>query len=163
VVESGDATEVINHPWDDYTRRLLEAIPQPNHRPEIDAAPGELTSSWTVTLHHQAVTTLADGLAVVGRTGWADRLRGDAAVIAGELAEHLMPTSEDDGPEGVVAGYAHFCDGRPTHYLPWSAARSRWRAAGAATPAAQGFWCGWSGRACSGCASARTGWKSTRC
>ena len=29
VVESGDAQEVIDHPKDDYTRRLLDAIPQP--------------------------------------------------------------------------------------------------------------------------------------
>lgn len=34
VVESGDAVQVINHPKDDYTRRLLEAIPQPDHRRE---------------------------------------------------------------------------------------------------------------------------------
>jgi len=35
VVESGDAQEVIDHPKDDYTRRLLDAIPQPGHRPDL--------------------------------------------------------------------------------------------------------------------------------
>jgi len=35
VVESGDAQEVIDHPQDDYTRRLLDAIPQPGHRPDL--------------------------------------------------------------------------------------------------------------------------------
>lgn len=32
VVESGRAEDVINNPKDDYTRRLLDAIPQPSHR-----------------------------------------------------------------------------------------------------------------------------------
>jgi len=32
LVESGDAQDVINHPQDDYTRRLLDAIPQPSRR-----------------------------------------------------------------------------------------------------------------------------------
>ena len=32
LVESGPAEQVINHPADDYTRRLLEAIPQPSRR-----------------------------------------------------------------------------------------------------------------------------------
>lgn len=32
LVESGSARDVIDHPQDDYTRRLLAAIPQPNHR-----------------------------------------------------------------------------------------------------------------------------------
>ena len=35
VVESGDAQQVIDHPKDEYTRRLLDAIPQPGHRPDL--------------------------------------------------------------------------------------------------------------------------------
>ena len=35
VVESGDAQQVIDRPQDDYTRRLLDAIPQPGHRPDL--------------------------------------------------------------------------------------------------------------------------------
>ncbi len=35
VVESGDAQQVIDHPRDEYTRRLLEAIPQPSHRTDL--------------------------------------------------------------------------------------------------------------------------------
>ena len=59
-----------------------------------------MTSSWTVTLHHQALTTLADGLEQSQSTGplSVQRLRADAAVIASEFAEHLLP-------DGVLAGY----------------------------------------------------------
>ena len=35
VVESGDAQQVIDHPKDEYTRRLLDAIPQPGHRADL--------------------------------------------------------------------------------------------------------------------------------
>ena len=35
VVESGDAQQVIDHPRDEYTRRLLDAIPQPGHRSDL--------------------------------------------------------------------------------------------------------------------------------
>lgn len=72
---------------------------------------GEMTSAWTVTLHHQALATLADGLAVVGDDEWSDRLRGAATVIGAEFATQLMP-------DGVVAGYAVFDPaGRPARYL----------------------------------------------
>ena len=71
----------------------------------------EMTSAWTVTLHHQALTTLADGLTVVGDHPTADRLRADARVIAEEFAEHLAP-------DQLVAGYAVLdADGRPTRHL----------------------------------------------
>jgi peptide/nickel transport system ATP-binding protein len=35
VVESGDTQRVIDHPKDEYTRRLLDAIPQPGHRADL--------------------------------------------------------------------------------------------------------------------------------
>ncbi|HEU5484912.1 MAG TPA: ABC transporter ATP-binding protein [Microlunatus sp.] len=40
VVESGTAIEVIDHPRDEYTRRLLEAIPRPDHRPDLTSVVG---------------------------------------------------------------------------------------------------------------------------
>lgn len=39
VVESGAARDVIDHPKDEYTRRLLDAIPQPAHRPDLATDP----------------------------------------------------------------------------------------------------------------------------
>ncbi|WP_420114457.1 GH36-type glycosyl hydrolase domain-containing protein [Pseudactinotalea sp.] len=60
-----------------------------------------MTSSWTVTLHHQALETLAAGLEQVGAAGEplaAERLRAEAASIRDEFAEHLIP-------DGVLAGY----------------------------------------------------------
>lgn len=41
VVESGDARQVIDHPRDEYTRRLLDAIPQPSHRADPPQTPSQ--------------------------------------------------------------------------------------------------------------------------
>ncbi|GAB2608973.1 GH36-type glycosyl hydrolase domain-containing protein [Pseudactinotalea suaedae] len=64
-----------------------------------------MTSSWTVTLHHHALVTLAAGIEAAGAdTAVAagalspERLRSDAATILAELQEHLVP-------DGTVAGY----------------------------------------------------------
>jgi len=64
-----------------------------------------MTSSWTVTLHHHALVTLAAGIEAAGAgagvtTGALSpaRLRSDAATILAELQEHLVP-------DGTVAGY----------------------------------------------------------
>lgn len=56
-----------------------------------------MTSSWTVTLHHQALETLANGLDRAGRAG-GDELRADAEVILKEFQQELLP-------DGVLAGY----------------------------------------------------------
>lgn len=61
-----------------------------------------MTSSWTVTLHHQALTTLAEGLEASGGDHGpltVDALRAQAATILAEFQQVLLP-------DGVVAGYA---------------------------------------------------------
>ncbi|GAB3753660.1 ABC transporter ATP-binding protein [Microlunatus parietis] len=40
LVESGPAADVINNPKDPYTRKLLDAIPQPSHRKDVSASLG---------------------------------------------------------------------------------------------------------------------------
>jgi peptide/nickel transport system ATP-binding protein len=40
LVESGPAADVINNPKDPYTRKLLDAIPQPSHRKDVRASIG---------------------------------------------------------------------------------------------------------------------------
>lgn len=59
-----------------------------------------LTSAWTVTLHHQTLSTLADGLGVVG--GYPDlaaSLLVEAAEVAADLHRYLVV-------DGELAGYA---------------------------------------------------------
>lgn len=56
-----------------------------------------MTSSWTVTLHHQALMVLAQGLDAAGLSG-ASELRAHAATIGQEFQTHLVP-------DGVIAGY----------------------------------------------------------
>lgn len=73
-------------------------------QPADPAMVEHMTSSWTVTLHHHALTTLADGLETAGVRTCVDgldvtALREDAATIHREFAAHLLP-------DGVVAGYA---------------------------------------------------------
>jgi CRISPR-associated protein Csx3 len=59
-----------------------------------------MCSSWTVTLHHQSLRTLADGLAVVGgEEALVGTLRAQAAAVAGDLRRHLLV-------DGELAGYA---------------------------------------------------------
>lgn len=61
-----------------------------------------MTSSWTVTLHHQALETLANGLQAAGaaqQTGLdAAELRAEAAIIREQFQALLLP-------DGIVAGY----------------------------------------------------------
>ncbi|WP_146197041.1 hypothetical protein [Serinibacter arcticus] len=81
-------------------------------QPADPAMKDGMTSTWTVTLHHQALETLAAGLEAAGVPGPADggpavsstrvlsaaALRAHAATILRELQDHLMP-------DGVLAGY----------------------------------------------------------
>lgn len=62
-----------------------------------------MTSSWTVTLHHQALETLAEGLEAAGAEPGAAGLdaaglRAEAAVIREQFQELLLP-------DGIIAGY----------------------------------------------------------
>ncbi|HET7822526.1 MAG TPA: cellobiose phosphorylase [Ornithinibacter sp.] len=59
-----------------------------------------MCSSWTVTLHHQSLRTLADGLETVGgEEEFVGDLRAQAAAVAGDLKRHLLV-------DGELAGYA---------------------------------------------------------
>lgn len=73
-----------------------------------------MTSSWTVTLHHQALETLADGLVASGRDSLdgldVAGLRAQAAVIRDEFQELLLP-------DGIVAGYGLRDDSGSLRYL----------------------------------------------
>ncbi|MHB1289182.1 GH36-type glycosyl hydrolase domain-containing protein [Georgenia sp.] len=69
-------------------------------QPADPAMARTLTSAWTVTLHHQALATLADGLGVVG--GHRDLvavLLAEAAEVAADLHRYLVV-------DGELAGYA---------------------------------------------------------
>lgn len=59
-----------------------------------------MTSAWTVTLHHQSLLTLADGLESMGReTALVGALRAEASAIAVDLHRYLVV-------DGELAGYA---------------------------------------------------------
>ncbi|HET6967236.1 MAG TPA: cellobiose phosphorylase, partial [Ornithinibacter sp.] len=59
-----------------------------------------MTSAWTVTLHHQSLRTLADGLAGVdGEGALVEALRAQACAVAADLHRHLLV-------DGELAGYA---------------------------------------------------------
>ncbi len=59
-----------------------------------------MTSAWTVTLHHQALRTLADSLSAIGgHAELVDELRAEAAGIAVDLHRYLVV-------DGEMAGYA---------------------------------------------------------
>ena len=59
-----------------------------------------MSSAWTVTLHHQSLRTLADGLEVVaGGDALVGALRAEAGAVADDLRRHLLV-------EGELAGYA---------------------------------------------------------
>ena len=59
-----------------------------------------MCSSWTVTLHHQSLRTLADGLETVGGEDvFVAELRAQASAVADDLRRHLLV-------DGELAGYA---------------------------------------------------------
>jgi cellobiose phosphorylase len=65
-----------------------------------------LCSAWTVTLHHQTITTLATALRRIGRVEEAERLDSEALRIREDFQRLLVV-------DGTIAGYAHFHeDGR---------------------------------------------------
>ncbi len=71
-------------------------------QPADPAMAATMTSAWTVTLHHQALTTLADGLAAADGDAHADlvaALRAEADAVAADLRAHLLV-------DGELAGYA---------------------------------------------------------
>ena len=66
-----------------------------------------MCSAWTVTLHHQTLTTLARALRQIGRTPAAARLERQAAAVRRDFARLLLV-------DGVLAGYALFGENRST-------------------------------------------------
>ncbi len=70
-------------------------------QPADPALRDRLCSAWTVTLHHQTLTTLAQAFHAIGRS---DRARALEAEAAGVLADFRRLLVRD----GVVAGYALF-------------------------------------------------------
>lgn len=71
-------------------------------QPADPAMAATMTSAWTVTLHHQALTTLADGLAAADdgtRGDLVAALRAEAHAVAADLRTHLLV-------DGELAGYA---------------------------------------------------------
>ncbi|GAA2093418.1 hypothetical protein GCM10009841_03160 [Microlunatus panaciterrae] len=70
----------------------------------------QMTSSWTVTLHHQTLTTLAAGLRAANRTDHVPGLLAMADQVRADFQRHLIV---DD----TIAGYALFENGIRTRLL----------------------------------------------
>jgi cellobiose phosphorylase len=82
-------------------------------QPANSAMREHMCSAWTVTLHHQTLTTLALALRRMGRVPAAMRLERQAAAVRGDFSRLLLV---DD----VLAGYALFGEGEgegDIHYL----------------------------------------------
>jgi cellobiose phosphorylase len=83
-------------------------------QPANPAMRERLCRAWTVTLHHQTLTTLASVLRRAGRVPAAKRLEREAAAVRGDFTRLLLV-------DEVLAGYAlfgeHGADGSEIHYL----------------------------------------------
>jgi cellobiose phosphorylase len=69
-----------------------------------------MCSAWTVTLHFQALTTLARALRSIGKDAQAQALERQAEAVRGDFQRLLLP-------DGVLTGYAVFDDGKDVRYL----------------------------------------------
>jgi cellobiose phosphorylase len=79
-------------------------------QPADPAMRERLVSAWTVTLHHETLTTLAGALARLGHPASAG-LRDEAAQVRAEFDHWLFA-------DGVLAGFAYFReDGQVDHLL----------------------------------------------
>lgn len=79
-------------------------------QPADPAMRENMCSAWTVTLHFQALDSLASALRGIGRGADADRLTKSAATVHADFQKHLVV-------DGVLTGYALFDDGKPPRYL----------------------------------------------
>jgi cellobiose phosphorylase len=79
-------------------------------QPADPAMRDRMCSAWTVTLHHQVLTTLAQALQSVGRDTEAARLRSWAENVRRDFQYVLLV-------DGVLAGYASFDEGGRRSYL----------------------------------------------
>ncbi len=73
-------------------------------QPADPALRDHMCSAWTVTLHFQALMTLARALRFIGRTAQAEPLERQAEAVREDFQRLLLP-------DGVLTGYAVF-DGR---------------------------------------------------
>lgn len=69
-----------------------------------------MCSAWTVTLHHQVLTTLAHALRSIGREQEAARFESWAGNVKRDFQQVLLA-------DGVLAGYASFEEGGKVSYL----------------------------------------------
>ncbi|MGD0950201.1 MAG: hypothetical protein ABSA52_22600 [Candidatus Binatia bacterium] len=69
-----------------------------------------LCSAWTVTLHHQTLTTLAEALRSIGRPESAETLEASAQCVKEDFHRVLIA-------DGTIAGYAYFQDDGRIEYL----------------------------------------------
>jgi cellobiose phosphorylase len=70
----------------------------------------QLCSTWTVTLQHQTLKTLATALRGIGRAAEAAALDEQAQAVQRDFQRLLLP-------DGVLAGYVQFADDGSIHYL----------------------------------------------
>jgi len=79
-------------------------------QPADPALREHMCSAWTVTLHVQALMTLARALRGLGRASQAEPLEWDAQSIRGDFQRLLLP-------DGVLTGYAVFDGSSAVRYL----------------------------------------------
>jgi cellobiose phosphorylase len=78
--------------------------------PADPALENELVSSFTVGLHYQSLTTLAEGLCGLGLSAEARRLKALAAEVLADFQRYLIA-------DGVLAGLVWLRDGRIEHLM----------------------------------------------
>lgn len=79
-------------------------------QPADPALRDQMCSAWTVTLHFQALTMLANALRSLDRAGQAQPLERQAAAVRGDFQRLLLP-------DGVLTGYAVFDGTADIRYL----------------------------------------------
>ena len=79
-------------------------------QPADPALREHMCSAWTVTLHFQALTTLAGALRAIGRAAQAEPLERQAEAVRGDFQRLLLP-------DGVLTGYAVFDGKTAVRYL----------------------------------------------
>ncbi|MBW4052604.1 MAG: hypothetical protein HIU85_14300 [Proteobacteria bacterium] len=79
-------------------------------QPADPALRDHMCSAWTVTLHFQALTMLANALRSLGRAPQAQPLERQAEAVRGDFQRLLLP-------DGVLAGYAVFEGATDVRYL----------------------------------------------
>ena len=79
-------------------------------QPADPALRDHMCSAWTVTLHFQALTTLARALRSLGRGAQAEPLERQAEAVRADFQRLLIP-------DGVLTGYAVFDGGADIRYL----------------------------------------------